>query len=258
MEQCEGFKVMKAVGRLRKMKEDTFAHPVKLVKEFCDYWPEGLNAEGKAWNFLDFVIAIGLKTFNWILRAYMVLGVIEQQLWKAKSQNPRIQKAHLQCIQRMRTLNWFSQGGRSESACLLICLPGAGVRQRPGGTETELEVILRALEAKDDIERTCKEKTLGGRSLQHGFDQQGGRISSKIKGIKEEKSGKNTLSERQMLRRRRRRRKESIIDEWRDMGSGKRVESKAEFDCTVPASVGGALRDPSRHSRHASWVIYMF
>ena len=89
----EGLKVMKAMTKMRALRDWAFSHPDQVVDEFYDKWEEDLNAQDKAWNWNDAARVIpSFREMKSMHRMWAMLGGIESQLRKSKKKETASQR----------------------------------------------------------------------------------------------------------------------------------------------------------------------
>ena len=149
--ELEGLKSLKALDKLRRLKEAMKRDPARILREFKEYWEEELNAAGKPWSRMDVCGRIDWQKFLSEKRAFQMQGEVLRCL-KAKQYD----LAAAQRVRNMKALQQFASAGDWLVARSLTHLVDTISRRKHICREEELEAVLSHLKVQKEIENAIR------------------------------------------------------------------------------------------------------
>ena len=155
----DGLRVVRAMGRLRSMKETMRRNPRRVVREYRQMWEEELDANGRPWSWRDVGRRITWGRMLSMKRVWTMFAEV-MRLMDLKDYD----MAHAQMVQNMKCIHQLSSDGQWKVAWSLTFLPDPIENKRSGATEAELEAALGYIRCVEDLKartaRASGDKTL--------------------------------------------------------------------------------------------------
>ena len=157
--ELEGLKSLKALDKLRRLKEAMRRDPARVLRDFKEYWEEELNAAGKPWSWMDVCERIDWQKFLSAKRAFQMHGEVLKCL-----ENKQYDLAAAQCVQNMKALQEFASTGDWLVAWPLTHMVDTISRRKHICREEELEAVLSHLKVQKEIENAIRSRGPGQKS----------------------------------------------------------------------------------------------
>ena len=181
----EGLKIMKAMSKMRALKQQAHLHPDKTSDDYVERWESDLNAEGKACGWTDVATRIpSFREMRSMHRIFVMFGSVEVCLRQSQSKCKHVRRARMQTVQCMKAVHQFANDKSWRTAWLLTYLSDPLATRKPAGYEGKLEGAQGYLKTLDEIDR--RTKTVN----KHLRDVVSGDEGEKGEPVDEEKKGK--------------------------------------------------------------------